>query len=244
MPCYNEASRLDLLAFREYCSSPNAVDLLLVNDGSNDRTLELLNQLEAEFAGRVQVLSLPTNLGKAETVRAGFQACLQSGRYRMLGFWDADLATPLSTVTHFVEHLRSHPEFDMVFGSRVQLCGRHIERRPARHYLGRVFATIVSLVLEIAIYDTQCGAKLFRTKSSLCDAFARPFLSRWIFDVEILARMIQNSSAPAVASQIYEYPLERWTDISGSKVKPTDFLRALEEVFRIRKKYLVRHKHP
>jgi dolichyl-phosphate beta-glucosyltransferase len=238
VPCYNEEERLNLPAFREYCASSAGVDLLLVNDGSRDGTLRLLRQLAQEFPDRIQVLDLPTNRGKAEAVRAGFLHCFESRQYSLLGFWDADLATPLPTVARFVEHLRRHPEFEMVFGSRVQLCGRHIERQPARHYLGRVFATAVSLVLNIAIYDTQCGAKLFRATAPLRQAFVEPFLSRWIFDVEILARLIQKSSTETVALQIYEYPLERWTDVSGSKVKPSDFFRAIHEVWKIRRRYL------
>ena len=70
----------------------------------------------------------------------------------------------------------------MVFGARVALLGRQINRLPSRHYLGRIFATLASTVLSLRIYDTQCGAKIFRNSATFRSAIAEPFDSPWIFD--------------------------------------------------------------
>src|SRR5207302_9987714 len=135
----------------------------------------------------------------------------------VVGFWDADLATPLSELPGFLTIMRDRPEIAMVFGARVRLLGRQISRRPSRHYFGRVGATLISSTLGLAVYDTQCGAKVFRRNDTLRDVFARPFISRWIFDVEIIARYVQLLGRDAAAAAIYELPVMRWHDVTGSK---------------------------
>lgn len=233
VPCYNEAKRLPVPRFQEFLNQSN-ITFIFVDDGSRDQTPQVLESLRSSHPDRVSVLSLKINQGKAEAVRQGIDFALQH-HAEYTGYWDADLATPLETIPRFLEILETRPSLDMVFGSRVKLLGRNVHRRPARHYLGRVFATIVSsFVLHLPIYDTQCGAKLFRVRPETPSLFADRFLTRWVFDVEILARYIQKTgSAAAAATHIYEYPLEEWDDVAGSKVKPGDFLVAFRDIARI-----------
>jgi hypothetical protein len=126
----------------------------------------------------------------------------------------------------------------MAFGARVRLLGRRIERSAVRHYLGRVFATAAATVLGIPIYDTQCGAKLLRVTPETISLFAEPFSSRWIFDVELIARYIQNvGSVERARGQIFEFPLHIWEDVKGSKVKPRHFFIALLDLWKIYLRY-------
>lgn len=239
VPCFNEERRLDSSAFRSFLSADNGIDLLLVNDGSSDRTLELLEAVARSSGGRASVLDLEVNGGKAEAVRRGMLKALES-RPTHVGFWDADLATPLEDAKDFVRLLESRPDIEWVFGARVKLLGRHIERRSIRHYLGRVFATAVSVSLGVGVYDTQCGAKLFRATPEFAGILKERFLTRWIFDVEMMARLAQQrrrANQPSLEEVIYEYPLLRWRDVAGSKVKSTDFLKAIVELLRIRLRY-------
>lgn len=236
VPCYNEAGRLPVIEFRQFLETTD-VDFVFVNDGSRDNTSAILSGLGKSCPERVTVLDETVNRGKAEAVRLGIEFALECG-WKFVGFWDADLATPLTDIPQFLDVLERRPELDMIFGARVKLLGRYVERRAARHYLGRVFATFVSTMLDLPIYDTQCGAKMFRAQPFGKALFGAPFLSRWVFDVEIIARYLREVGPERAAEGIYEFPLMRWVDVAGSKLKATDFLVAFFDVLRIRRAYL------
>jgi dolichyl-phosphate beta-glucosyltransferase len=205
-----------------------------VNDGSTDETIIVLEDIRDRRPGQVRILDLRRNQGKAEAVRRGMlEAIDQSPEYA--GYWDADLATPLGVLPEFVGAAGVAAGAEMVLGSRVQLLGRRIERSPMRHYLGRIFATTVSLLLGIRVYDTQCGAKLFRVDERMRSIFAEPFRSRWIFDVELLARFmrLRRAEGGEPLEEICEEPLPEWRDVAGSKVGPTAFVTAFFDLVRI-----------
>lgn len=238
VPCYNEAARLEREQILRFAAAQPALHLLFVDDGSRDETRSLLDSMAAEQPS-ISVVAQPRNLGKAEAVRRGMnEAFAHDPIY--VGYWDADLATPLEEIPRFVELLDAHPEVDVLFGSRVKLLGRTIDRRASRHYLGRVSATAISLTLGLAVYDTQCGAKLFRASPACRALFARPFATHWVFDVEIVARMIRAHRAgagPDPTAAIREIPLRSWRDVAGSKVRPVDFFKSMLELLRIRRLY-------
>ncbi len=217
VPCFNEAQRLNVVVLREFARENAAITFLLVNDGSTDATGEVLEQLHRGDPDSFSVCDLPVNAGKAEAVRQGLLRAFREGP-EYVGYWDADLATPLESILTFHAVLDSRPDIDMVFGARVCLLGRSVERRPLRHYLGRMFATAASAALGVGFYDTQCGAKLFRVSPELASAFETPFLTCWIFDVEMIARLIfarRGSGRPRIDQAVYEYPLHIWRDVAG-----------------------------
>jgi glycosyltransferase involved in cell wall biosynthesis len=240
IPCYNEAHRLDVASFRRFLDEHPGTVLIFVDDGSQDETVSVLERVRDGHDSAVEILHLAKNGGKAEAVRAGIVHALDGFEPMMVGFWDADLATPLASVEALAQILERQPQIEMVFGARVKLLGRHVERRAVRHYLGRLFATLVSGTLKLPIYDSQCGAKLFRVTAQTREVFAQRFLSKWVFDVEILARylLMNGGNSKGLERIIYEYPLEIWTDVAGSKVGAKDFFTALLDIVRIRYKYL------
>jgi dolichyl-phosphate beta-glucosyltransferase len=239
VPCYNEEARLRPDQFSEFLAKDNQVNFLFVNDGSRDGTLSILNTLRESHPDRVDVVDKQPNGGKAEAVRVGMLNAIALGGFTYTGFWDADLATPLDVVPQLLAKLAENSKLEMIFGSRVRLLGHAIHRRPLRHYLGRCFATAVSIVLGLPVYDTQCGAKLFRITPVLQSILASPFQSRWIFDVEIIARFlaVHNQDASLACDAIYENPLPRWEDVGGSKVRPSDFFVAFYELLKVRRTF-------
>ena len=278
IPCYNEELRLpseaflsfideqEVEAFLSYTDSDPPVHFLFVDDGSTDGTVTLLRRLRDQRPSNVALLELGTNRGKAEATRLGMLEALKSVRSvtqgaldhseSAVGFWDGDLATPLDALAEFVEVLDNDPEVRMVFGARVGMLGRNIQRQLDRHYLGRVFATLASTLLGLRIYDTQCGAKLFRVTEDLQAVLAEPFGSAWVFDVELIARFAalhrNDAGATAIAwgggrtdgkprlpieKVVYEIPLREWRDIAGSKVKFSAKIGALSGLFGIWKRH-------
>jgi dolichyl-phosphate beta-glucosyltransferase len=243
VPCYNEAKRLALESFASFVRDEKAIHFIFVNDGSTDDTLDALNRLRDKAPDRFSVVNQFPNLGKAAAVHEGMKVAFRSGA-PYAGYWDADLATPLEEIPRFIAFLDRENKYDFVLGSRVRLLGRNIDRRAFRHYLGRVFATAASLTLRLPVYDTQCGAKLFRTSQDMRIVFEKPFLTHWIFDVEILARLIalrRTRDAVHAVDTVYELPLASWRDVGKSKVKPLDFIKAVTELYRIHSTYMRSH---
>ncbi len=227
VPCFNEAARLDGEMLRALAATAQC-DIIAVDDGSSDSTAEMLDALAAAD-DRIRVIRQGRNQGKGEAVRAGLVAATAEG-YDYVGFCDADFATPVVELSRLLQICR-HGKL-VVVGSRVALLGHQIDRSLARHYTGRVFGTLSSLVLGFQIYDTQCGAKVFKAGPALQSAVATPFTSRWAFDVELLGRLAHQHRG---TSGFLEVPLVRWHDVAGSKLSLTASLRSTADLLRIRR---------
>ena len=232
IPCYNESSRLQDVAFLAFVRSQDAVDLCFVDDGSVDDTADRLEALVIEAPERITLLRLPQNRGKAEAVRQGLLWAVAEG-YGFAGYLDADLAAPLASAVLLQQELEAYPALVLAIGSRVKLLGWQITRSERRHYLGRVFATFASLTLGLPVYDTQCGAKALRLLPEVVATLQEPFLSRWLFDVELIARLRDGVGA----GRLREVPLPVWRDPGGSSVRFSDFLKAPWELWRIWRRY-------
>lgn len=224
VPCYNEAERLDLTAFRDFISTHPEVVFIFVNDGSRDGTEEILKDFCSQ--NNAQYITLEKNSGKAEAVRQGMKTA-ESFDVDYIGFFDADLATPLSELERMLQAAEN--EYVYISGCRLLRLGGNISRKHARHYLGRVFATAVSLHLNLPVYDTQCGAKLY-AKESIRAITAEKFVTRWFFDVEILRRLLMFYGRERIVNSSFELPLLSWEDKKGSKI---NYLRCLYDFIKL-----------
>ena len=236
VPCYNERARMKPEVWLEFLADPDNADIhfFFANDGSTDATPRVLEDLCGK-SDSARLFDFAVRRGKAETIRRSALKVLaeatEAGKpFDYLGFWDADLATPLDEIRDIRNLVREYP-FDGVFCSRIKRLGAIIERKPLRHVLGRAFATAASLMLNLPVYDTQCGAKMFRSQT-LRQVMEEPFVSDWIFDLELIFRMKQCGF-----DRLYEKPVASWSDVPGSKIKLIDVLRIPVELLKIRRRY-------
>jgi len=230
IPCYNESPRLHIEAFSGF----DAFDILFVNDGSQDDTLNLISSLSQENPS-ISFLHLAHNQGKAAAIRQGMIS-LQD-RYEIVGYLDADLSTSLQEMQRLIEIYQTNA-FKMVMGSRLKIAGAQIKRYWWRHYSGRLIASIIDgLLLKSGIYDTQCGAKVIDGKTSQL-LFKEPFETKWLFDVELLLRLKKVCDPTAFKNAIVEIPLNKWVDDGNSRISFIDLLQLPFSFLKIYKRYL------
>lgn len=231
IPAYNEEHRIDA-SLREACvyleQQPYCSEIIVADDGSTDRTATLAAQVAAETE-RVRVLRL-SHGGKASAIRHGFRA----SHGEIIAFMDADLATPVSYLSPFLERIRDGA--DIAIGSREGSGSHRVGEPEYRHLMGRVFNRLVQLLLLPGIHDTQCGFKVFRREAVL-DILRRARLYAQeetitgarvtAFDVELLV------IARRMRLRIDEVPVV-WTYGSHSKVSPVrDTLQNLRDIMTV-----------
>ncbi|EDM44063.1 glycosyl transferase, family 2 [unidentified eubacterium SCB49] len=235
IPCYNEATRLPLTSYRSFLTQSNKTHILFANDGSKDDTLIVLNNLASEFPDQVSVYNLKTNSGKAQAVREAILFCFGNFKdFNTIGYLDADLSTSLEEYITISENINE--TVVCAFGSRILKIDNHIDRKKYRFLIGRFVATMISNQLDISIYDSQCGCKVFSSTVAQT-LFKEKFISKWLFDVEIFHRLISIYSHKGMKNICREIPLKSWIDVDESKVSMLYFFKMWKDLYTIRKRY-------
>jgi len=234
IPCYNEEKGISNSEYSNFLENNPETLICFVNDGSTDNTLGVLNVLKAKHDAQIHILSLAKNSGKAEAVRAGINYCNQNFQHKFIGYLDADLATTLEEFIDLRNYLTGEVVFS--FGSRIRKIGSTIDRENSRFLIGRVVATFISNILDIKVYDTQCGSKLF-TKQISEELFQKEFISKWLFDVEIFYRMILLFEREKAITKMHEVPLKLWVEKGDSKVKFTYGFKLWFDLYKISRNY-------
>lgn len=234
IPCYNEEKRLKTEVYLECLKKLPNISILFVNDGSKDRTLDVLNNLAAQLPNQISVLTVAKNAGKANAIYEGANEALKKNP-EYIGYIDADLAVSLEAFHELLEVAKTQQK-SFVFGSRWKRIGSKIDRKLSRHLIGRVFATIASNLLNLDVYDTQCGAKVMDVKTAQ-HVFVKPFNVNWVFDVEIFFRLLQIFPKSQFETHVVEFPLKEWHDVEGSKVKISHSINILKDFLVLKKVY-------
>jgi dolichyl-phosphate beta-glucosyltransferase len=212
--------------------SDTELRLVVVDDGSGNRiaeeTEDLVERIVAENSVSISFVALPKNLGKGGAIYSGWNG---AGPVDWLGFVDADGAVPAGEVLRMLSRINeiesSREDVDGLLASRVKMLGRRVIRNPKRHFVGRSFATLATMITGVSIYDSQCGCKFFRR---VCCETVKPLLNemRFGFDMELLFHLLAHGF------RLEEFPVD-WTDIPGSKVSLfRDSFRMFQSLLRIR----------
>ncbi|WP_445382575.1 response regulator [Robiginitalea sp. IMCC43444] len=231
IPCYNEAGRLNAEVFKDFAFNNLGYHLCFVNDGSSDNTLEVLREIRRGNEDHISVYNCPVNGGKAEAVRRGMLHLAKDSQFDYIGYLDADLSTDFRDFNELVRTLEDST-FKIVSGSRISRMGADITKESARKIISKSINLIIQSILGMPFKDTQCGAKVMK-RDLVRKMFSRPFVTKWLFDVEIFMRMKSEFGQKDAIDFICEQPLKRWKHADGSKLSYKDSLRIFLQLFKL-----------
>ena len=232
VPCYNESKRWNKDYWEKMVSLLDTF-WVFVDDGSTDNTQNLINDLKQI---NIKLIKMSKNCGKSEAIRLGVLWSSKNllSEYGSIGYIDSDGAINKNDIEHFNNVFAEKNKEDddiSIWASRVALSGRKINRKPARHILGRVVALIVSARRNNIAYDTQCGLKYFPFNHRTTALFEKRFKTRWFVDVEIFIRFALSNKKQM---KIWEEPLMFWDEIPGSKINLRQICIVLKELIIIK----------
>ena len=230
IPCYNEQQRLKKSSILELINHQEKVEVYLVNDGSTDRTLEFITDLSKNHEG-ISVINYSKNQGKAKTIYKSFLELSKLKKITHFGYLDADFSTESKDFLKMHQVLLNSDK-EYIFGSRILTLNTQIYRKTYRHFIGRIIITFINFFFKLGIYDTQCGAKIFNRRI-LNSIIEKEFVTNWLFDIEIFIRL----SNVKLLDVGFEYPLQKWRDVNGSKIKKIDSLYIVLDIFKLIRSY-------
>tara|TARA_R110002012_G_scaffold281843_2_gene471416 strand:- start:7760 stop:8494 length:735 start_codon:yes stop_codon:yes gene_type:complete len=233
IPFYNEVNRFNTIDFCEFAIINLHIDWYFINDGSTDTTQILLEKLQTSLPKiNICIISFEENKGKAEAVRNGLLTAYKY-KYSHLGFIDGDLQIPLNQVVHLHEALKLET-------MSIALSTRNFEKDFKYFNFRSVISYSLSLLnkkilnFNTQVIDSQCGCKLF-CSNLVPILFERPFISRWLFDIEILLRL--RDSKNFCEEQIKQIKLNKLNRSQDSNIRIFQNLNLISDLFKINSFY-------
>ncbi|MCB1227491.1 MAG: glycosyltransferase [Verrucomicrobiales bacterium] len=232
IPCFREATRLPhfLPGLCAAMAKLGGLTVQVVDDGSGENeteaTRKIVEDLRSSHPALSPLLALPHNLGKGGAVYAGWDSAPSDVEW--LAFVDADGSISAREVIRVGETALSSPTSQAFFASRVKMLGRKVDRVFKRHLMGRIYATLVSELLRIPVYDSQCGLKIVPA-AAYRQIRDRLTLSGFAFDVDLLVQLLR------IGIQVQEVPID-WHEVPGGTIQLVrDSLRMARDVWTLRR---------
>ncbi len=241
VPCYNEEKRFPYASFLSFAQQHPDVLLCFVNDGSKDKTLPVLMGIQTECPQNICVYSLKQNSGKAEAVRQGMLYVHNHFTVSMLGFLDADLATKPEEWLQMAKYKEDYSQYGAIVGSRIQRLGANIHRDDSRSLFSSIIKKFIKVILKTPFQDTQCGAKIFQ-RNLVPFLFNQPFMTPWLFDVEIFLRLQKKFGKTTLQKGVLEFPLMHWTEVGDSKLKLKHTIKIPAQLLKLHYQYNIARK--
>lgn len=222
IPAYNEEQRLKntVLSINNYFNDQN-FEIIIINDGSSDNTLKLINDLQNTLIN-LKFVSYQINQGKGHAVKKG----IEKARGEYILFLDADNSTPIEEFQKLLKEIKNG--FDIAIGSRyLPDSNIKIKQSFLRITISRIGNLLIRLLLVKNIKDTQCGFKLFKNQVAK-KIFSKQTIERWGFDIEILA-----------IAQTLNYRIKEvaviWFNSDDSRIHPIqDAWKTFKELLKIK----------
>jgi glycosyltransferase involved in cell wall biosynthesis len=244
VPAYNEEKRIggsldEILRFLKEQSYH--AEVIVVDDGSTDKTTKLVEQRLSEYhdgGHALRVLTNTPNRGKGYSVKRG----LTNASGEIVLFTDADLSSPISEAPKLIEPIAGK-RADVALGSRGlnrELIGLHQPRM--RELGGAVFNFCMRTITGLKFKDTQCGFKAFRREAAI-PVFALQRIDGFGFDPEVLY------IASKQGNRLLEVPVI-WNHCEGGELQNKlnylrDSINMFADLIRIRLNHLAgRYKNP
>lgn len=221
IPAHNEETRLpralrQVFAFLE--KQPYSAEVVIVENGSSDRTLEMAREFASRHSNLVVIRE--ERAGKGNAVRRGVLEA--QGEYRFI--CDADLSMPIEEMQKFLPPVLN--DFDIAIASREAPGAVRYNEPSYRHWGGRAINLAIRILILPGLNDTQCGFKCFRAEAAK-KIFSQQTLLGWSFDIEILYLARKKRMT------IKEIPVQWYFDADSKVSAVRDALRMLSDIFRI-----------
>ena len=241
IPFFNESKRINANFFKSILNLP--VDfIILVDDGSSDGSSDIISQLLGEDK-RLIWLENSVNLGKSEAVRVGLIKSIQLDCKFILTS-DADGALETADLQKALSLALEHSSVDsqgwaqnaIYSGARVRLSGWDIQRTTLRQWVGRIIATLVSIISGVEMYDPQSPVRVYVIDRKIfLRSLQRKFKTKWFSEIELILRLqkiliSENNNF----LKIYEFPLGYFKDVAGGSLTPSKILLVLKELITLK----------